>query len=212
MNRTRSDTGPGVKFCRGCSIERPRSGFAKNSRAKDGLQSRCDECRKIYFKTRVVEIPASGSKKCNKCFCDKQLMDFFKDKNTKDGYTHTCKVCRTAAASAWNIAHPDRVRRNDKNGSKNSPEKHRNNQLRIKFGINHSNYEQMLEKQRGVCSICKSDKPGGYGKHFNIDHDHVTGKIRGLLCSNCNTGLGLFQDRIEILQNAITYLIGTSDV
>ncbi len=54
-------------------------------------------------------------------------------------------------------------------------------------------YDKMLEAQGGLCAICKTDKPGGKGD-FHVDHNHVTGAIRGLLCHNCNTGIGSLGD------------------
>jgi hypothetical protein len=75
-----------------------------------------------------------------------------------------------------------------------------------KYGIKEEDYKAMLEDQEYCCAIC--------GNHFNtqkrrlaIDHDHKTGKIRGLLCDSCNLGLGSFKDDINILQSAIIYLM-----
>ena len=77
--------------------------------------------------------------------------------------------------------------------------------LKKKFGITIDDYNKMLESQNGVCAICLSNKSGGTGV-FHVDHDHITGKIRGLLCQRCNTGLGLLYDSEDILLKAITYL------
>lgn len=66
-------------------------------------------------------------------------------------------------------------------------------------------YDEMLRQQSGSCAICGKKRPGGGGR-FHIDHDHKTGKIRGLLCSNCNRALGLMQDNFEILSAAARYL------
>lgn len=74
------------------------------------------------------------------------------------------------------------------------------------YGINPSAYKQILEKQEGKCAIC-----GCYNlsakKVFSIDHCHKTGKVRGLLCSNCNTALGLFKDKASNLLAAANYLL-----
>jgi hypothetical protein len=64
----------------------------------------------------------------------------------------------------------------------------------------------MLLEQHSVCRICGTDNPGGRGKVFSVDHDHQTGKVRGLLCHHCNVGLGNFKDSIDILKKAISYL------
>ena len=63
----------------------------------------------------------------------------------------------------------------------------------------------MLAAQGGRCAICGTDKPGGKGS-FHVDHCHVGGEIRGLLCHSCNIGLGQFKDDRERIQAAIAYL------
>lgn len=73
-------------------------------------------------------------------------------------------------------------------------------------------YHKMFEKQHGVCAICgkpetrKAPQTNGRICRLHIDHDHKTGKVRGLLCSRCNIGLGHFMDNIEFLLKAIRYL------
>lgn len=81
--------------------------------------------------------------------------------------------------------------------------------LWVTFGIHHSDYEKMLKKQEGKCAICKSSTPseGRNATYFNVDHDHSTGEVRGLLCTKCNVGLGNFKDNTDYLNNAINYLI-----
>ena len=78
-----------------------------------------------------------------------------------------------------------------------------------KFGITVDEYNLLVEKQNNSCAICGKHKSEftGRGNNFHIDHCHTTGKVRGLLCSNCNTGLGQFKDNQVLLENAIQYLI-----
>ena len=73
-----------------------------------------------------------------------------------------------------------------------------------KYGLAKGDYEQMLEAQGGLCAIC--GQPPGSGRRLDVDHDHQTGTVRGLLCSACNTGLGLFRDDPSALAGAIRYL------
>lgn len=82
----------------------------------------------------------------------------------------------------------------------------RNSELLRKFGISNVDFDQILLSQGGRCAICSTDKPGGKGNRFHVDHDHDTGKVRALLCSNCNRGLGHFQENIALLEVAIMYL------
>lgn len=78
---------------------------------------------------------------------------------------------------------------------------------RIKeYGISNEHYNRMLEEQSGVCAICGRDDLSEKGKCLAVDHCHKTNKIRGLLCSRCNLGMGIFEDSIVKLQQVIEYL------
>lgn len=74
------------------------------------------------------------------------------------------------------------------------------------YGLSPEGYEQLLTAQGRCCAICKGTDPGHWSGKFQIDHDHATGAVRGLLCSGCNTGLGLFKDNRVNLAAAIEYL------
>lgn len=81
-----------------------------------------------------------------------------------------------------------------------------------KYGITQHDYNALLASQGGVCGICGSDDPskGRAGnKFFCVDHDHITGRVRGLLCVPCNTGLGRLGDNVASLERAIAYLRAT---
>lgn len=80
----------------------------------------------------------------------------------------------------------------------------RRDRLRTKFKLTPQEYDVLLESQGGVCAICKQPNPNE--TFMPVDHDHVTGKVRGILCPNCNNGLGRFKDDVDRLSNAIDYL------
>lgn len=83
--------------------------------------------------------------------------------------------------------------------------------LSYRHGITADDYDTMLVNQGGVCAICGTDQPGGRrSERFHVDHDHETGEVRGLLCNECNQGLGKFQDSVEMLRAAIQYLARSS--
>lgn len=82
----------------------------------------------------------------------------------------------------------------------------RDYRLKTKFGISLELYTSMIAERNGLCDICKRVSNGRGSLH--VDHDHVTGKIRGLLCSNCNLALGMFQDSRETILAAERYLRG----
>ena len=87
--------------------------------------------------------------------------------------------------------------------------KHNHKNVRTKYylrqyGITVEEYEHMYEMQKGVCKICS--KPEPIKTRLCVDHNHTTGKVRGLLCTHCNTALGHMFDNVSLLQNAIGYL------
>lgn len=79
-------------------------------------------------------------------------------------------------------------------------------QIRKKFDIDYLEYHKILKSQGYRCEICRCKLESSRYTKFAIDHCHRTGKVRGLLCTNCNTGLGLFKDSPERLSGAIRYL------
>jgi len=136
--------------------------------------------------------------------------------------THMCKVCNTEKPlSAFPIRKTHRpgkpvsqcteckVALNKKRrleDRENVLAIERRSKLKVTYGLTVKQYEDMLAAQNNACAICFSKKPGGRTKMFFIDHCHTTGKVRGLLCMRCNTGLGLFLDNPKFLSNAISYL------
>lgn len=88
-------------------------------------------------------------------------------------------------------------------------EAHWKRETNRKFGPNTTNiYYELLEKQNNTCAICFTLDPKTKNKKWCVDHDHNAGNIRGLLCSNCNLGLGHFQDNTTFLCQAVNYLGG----
>jgi hypothetical protein len=90
-----------------------------------------------------------------------------------------------------------------------------NRKSRLKrHNLCHADYLVMLDQQGGCCKICGSTDPGSTQgrkrRYLCVDHCHATGRVRGLLCSKCNTGLGSFGDDTARLQAAIEYLRGSS--
>lgn len=82
----------------------------------------------------------------------------------------------------------------------------RKRHLKKKYDITDADFSAMLSKQDGKCAVCRTDTPGGRFGKWNIDHCHDSGKVRGLLCWACNTGLGKFKDNEDFLASAIQYL------
>jgi hypothetical protein len=92
---------------------------------------------------------------------------------------------------------------------KENPEKctvnSRKSHLKLKYGMTVEEFDSLFQKQNGKCAIClRSHIPGK--RPWHIDHDHKTGKIRGILCKHCNVMLGMSQENTEVLNSAISYV------
>lgn len=79
-------------------------------------------------------------------------------------------------------------------------------QRRVKYGLSDERYDEMLAEQAHRCAICRTDKSVGISEKLHVDHDHGTGRVRGLLCNACNNGLGRFRDDPALLRAAADYL------
>lgn len=116
------------------------------------------------------------------------------------------KAKYAAKSKAWRMANPEKARANRKRyyeeNKETSLEYSKWYSLNKKFSLSKEQYKLLLEKQKHVCAICGK----GCTKALAVDHCHTTGKVRGLLCNNCNRGIGHLKENIENLSNAITYL------
>ncbi len=136
------------------------------------------------------------SKKCSRCKEIKPIGDFYIgkiDRLAGKPYWY-CKSCCYMLTKKWN---------------KSRELSWRDKDLRRTFGIGEKEYNEILAAQNFVCAICfrsETSKRGDRVKNLAVDHCHTTGKIRGLLCCNCNTAIGSFQENIQSLQSAIQYL------
>lgn len=99
----------------------------------------------------------------------------------------------------------EKVKESVKEYNKRKPETKLNSRMK-KFGLTWDEYKTMRDSQENKCAICGSIIGDAMGNRLYVDHNHSTGKVRGLLCSDCNFGIGKFHDNIELLKNAIKYL------
>ena len=149
------------------------------------------------------KVTEKGKKFCYKCSQEKDLQDF-----TKGMYS--CKVCRRAPCREYYLKNKDKyIAKANEYTKKNRNKigvywKEYKRKIRYKkLGITIEDFNRMNKIQQGKCCICKKIPDG---QILRLDHDHNTGKIRGLLCNHCNIGLGYFRDNIESLKNAAVYL------
>jgi len=175
--------------------------FTRNRRQHDGLSFYCRQCARLrhaasrrarlgaptkrYPQQAAIDVP-DGSKWCPECGEIKLVADFPKNRSSRSGLGTYCKPCH------------NRICRENK-------EKHggaRNYHLRRRYGITVEHFDRMFAEQGGLCAICR-EAPAEH-----VDHDHATGRVRALLCLNCNGALGQFRDRPELTLAAYAYLQG----
>lgn len=143
------------------------------------------------------------AKKCTKCHEVKSVDDFYRRRKKGEtvGHQSWCKTCMGKHRTEWSKKNPARVRYHDRKKS-----------LRGRYGKDAAErYELLFERQGGACAICGEPETyvrGGSSNPYRLamDHDHETGKVRGLLCRGCNQALGKVGDNIEGVRRLLDYL------
>jgi hypothetical protein len=123
-----------------------------------------------------------------------------------DGLNNNCKECAKEYANKrkhkikkyqreYYLANVETISKNLRQGH-----------LKRKYGVTQEWYDEQLKLQNNGCKICGAEDPGKPFKFFHVDHDHKTGRLRGLLCRSCNTGIGLFKEDVKLIEKAIEYV------
>ncbi|MFI6820990.1 endonuclease VII domain-containing protein [Micromonospora sp. NPDC050187] len=182
----------------------------------------------------MSDSPGATDKPCPQCERVLPLTDFHRDRRRVDGLAFYCKACAAARSVAsrrkrgiapqrrspapvgdglrWcpdceQIKAAGRFSHHLYQGQRPAQRLYggtREYHLRRRYGIGQKEFDELLAEQGGVCAICGSPEPQ------HVDHDHRNGSVRGILCFNCNGGLGQFRDDQSRLAGAITYLRGTT--
>lgn len=170
------------KTCIKCGVEKEGTEefFNKRSVSKDGLFNTCKACKALMYLEKKPQI--------------REKVNEFR-KNNRD-------LVRAQERDRYH-ADPDSFSRKNKEWRVANPKKVKNGKLKYYWGISIDEYERMLNEQGGVCAICGT-KPSE--RYLAIDHNHKTDSRRGLLCMECNTGLGKFKESVETMNKAIVYL------
>lgn len=141
---------------------------------------------------------------CTRCEQPKPLSGFHRSGTKKDRLQSRCKVCQATQAKAWKKAHPERTKATSKAWQSNNVPRRFERILRVLYGITVEDWARMFNTQKGLCEICMVGL--GFDRTTHVDHCHKTGKVRGLLCADCNKGLGAFSDQPEVLRYAALYV------
>lgn len=207
-----------TKRCSICKTDKPVSEFGLSSQSKDGLKARCLGCSRTaasaYYETtrdpkplRVVECAAGCGKTFETIhprarFCSRTCLQREYDQRRSTPLARYCRKCGVEVHTrvGFPVCENCRVDRRPYLAAKE-----RQRTLR-KYGLTEADWDRMLTEQGGRCAICHTDTPGGRGERWHIDHCHATDRVRGLLCHNCNVGIGNFKDDPTLLESAAAYL------
>jgi hypothetical protein len=146
------------------------------------------------------------NKMCPKC---KEILDVsaFNKSNRRDGYQTYCRSCHNKIQrEKYNSDPIEKVKRQIRESRRKqlNPLAKKREELKRLYNLTLEEYVEIYKSQGEVCAICKRNCKTK--KSLSVDHNHATGKVRGLLCNTCNTALGMFLDSPVLLKRASDYL------
>ena len=154
-----------------------------------GLETK--KARRAAYTSHLQDAFDERHKGCRKC-----SRQYSEELPRSKSQSNLCLECGRDRHKKWVERNPEETRRHGRRWY-----------LREQYGMSLEQFDKLLEGQGGVCAICGSDSPRDKrGFNFHIDHDHVSGRHRGILCGPCNRGLGHFHDSITNLRAAADYL------
>lgn len=178
-----------------------------------------------FKRTVREENRESDPKKCIRCEKIKPLSEFTFHNRNKGQHRNFCHDCEKewirkyhktphgkATRKEWvennknKILEYKEVYKNDLIRKEKSRTYHRARWLMLNFNMTVDDYMNLFKQQDAKCAICGASEMNGRRKNFCVDHDHVTGKVRGLLCHSCNVSIGLMKDSPSLLRKAAEYL------
>lgn len=200
----------GLRTCVDCRATKPIEEFSARQgygRGPSATHRKCKACvnaygLRYYLATKDREekraaeghaaLLASGAvtRGCARCKRQLALVQFARDRRSHDGFKRTCRECDSAPREDRRALDP-----------------HAKNRSLKRYGINAVIYELLSEAQNHACRVCGEPRSALKDKYgFHVDHDHDTGKVRGLLCRGCNVALGSAKDDPRILRGLLRYL------
>ena len=174
------------KTCKRCGASAPLAQFYRDLRFAGGVDIQCSECRK----NKTNSWRAKNAERAREI-------------SRKSRLKHADKA--RARAKLWHAKNRDRHLAYMANRRATQPRKVWEAKIKSSFGITARDYSILLLQQNFCCAICGKDQTE-FKKRFAVDHCHDTGIVRGLLCANCNKGIGNLQESIAVLQSAINYI------
>ena len=186
-----------MKRCSKCKQIKSNDEFYKDNARNDGLFSRCKSCQNKHYKKYYKEYYDRPEVKEK---ISKKRKEYLARPGVKEHRAKQNKEYRNRP----DIKEKIKKKRKKYNNCPKIKEQQLNYNLQQKYGITIDDKQAMIDKQNGLCAICKR-KLNGNQEAF-VDHNHKTDEVRGILCGNCNFILGHAKDSIDILYKAISYL------
>jgi hypothetical protein len=179
----------------GCGAKTARA--ARNDPRRGWTKGHYHRYVKGHSERKKIRPKRTGHRWCNKCQDFRPLREFTRSKARRSGYQSLCKAHCKIAQYAWCSKNAVRLRR-----------------IRLRHKLKAANitveeFETLMMRQNGKCAVCDEPETTTYKRtprSLSIDHCHQTGKIRGLLCTRCNTALGLLRENIAIVNKLGAYI------
>lgn len=171
-----------MKTCPVCKQTKSKSDFYPKNGKTDWC---CKECAKAARRKERIEKPE-------------------RLRERRKSYYQRHKAEIVARQKEYRKAYPEKQKESDRKWRLKNATKMRYDMVRYYYGITPDQYEEVVRRQLGCCAICGAENSGK--RRLHVDHDHKTGKFRGLLCSRCNSGIGMFRERELLMRRAIAYL------
>lgn len=188
------------KKCIGCNKRKKLREFAGDKSRPDEHEYYCKQCRREQQPAKHIKtLIHRGEKQCIGCRKVKKIGEFFENHQTRDKIDLYCIECRQTPKTKTET---DTTR--EKSEFRISGRTAR--RIRSYYKINENEYRNLYEQQKGLCAICGRPELKRRNTMLCVDHDHTTGKVRGLLCGTCNSAIGYFEDNPDYLRSAISYL------
>jgi hypothetical protein len=196
------------KTCSRCHICLPLTSFWPSTTNRDGLRGVCKKC--VQEQTNAAKREKL-KRTCRKCGKEKCSFEFSRSKNP----AVWCKLCCALSAAKWRSENPERVLQQEEARSKSTHRRRyyferfgRTYRMLKTYGISVAEYDRRFDEQGGVCAIClrSPSETNARWDCLSVDHCHLSGKVRGLLCAHCNQAIGMFRDSSDMLKRALRYL------
>ena len=158
-------------------------------------------------------MAVANMKQCSRCEKNQVLDRFHKDRTKKDGLCTVCRTCKTTTATLFYLSNKVRIldiakdRYQDPTQKRDAKYRSWKSTIKKNFSLSVDDYNIIFASQNGCCKICNKHQTE-FARRLGVDHCHTSGKVRGLLCDNCNRGIGFLGDSDEILLSAMNYLRG----